>query len=128
MNKILFRGKSTENGEWIKGSYVEDDIQANGIIAKHAIKPAGCYPIEIDPKTLGQYRQDIKAFDGDWIKAKTNKTPVDHIEGFLDFQDMECVIEQNSNYFPICSFAAIDRLSIEVTGENIHDNPELMDT
>ena len=126
MEKILFRGKRTDNGEWITGFYVENALQANSIIAKTAIQPEGCYPIDIDAKTLGQYRADIKAFDGDWIRAKTNKTPVDSIEGFLDFQDMECVIEQNSNHFPICSFAVIDRLTVEVTGKNIHDTPNLL--
>jgi hypothetical protein len=127
MEKILFRGMRTDNGEWVKGFYVEDALQANNLIAKSAIQPNGCYPIEINPETLGQYRPDIKAFDGDWIKAQTNTSPTSSIEGFLDFQDMECVIEQNDNHFPICSFAVIDRLTIEVTGENIYDKPSLIE-
>jgi hypothetical protein len=126
VEKILFRGKRTDTGEWATGFYIENALQANSLIAKTAIAPEGCYPIEIDAKTLGQYRSDIKAFDGDWIKAKTSKTPEENIEGFLTFQDMECVIEQNCGHFPICSFAVIDRLTVEVTGENIYDNPSLL--
>lgn len=124
---VLFRAKRKDNNEWIQGYYVKDAMQANSMIAEHAIMQPNCYPVEIVIETLGQYREDIKAFDGDWIKAKTNTHPVDHLEGFLDYQDMECVLEQNSNYFPVCSFHVIDRLSIEVTGKNIYDNPELLE-
>lgn len=126
MNTVLFRAKRTDNGEWIYGFYVEKALQANNIIAEHAIQEAGCYPIEINKSTLGQYREDINAYDGDWIEAETNRYPSEKIVGFLDFQDMECVIEQNDNISPVCSFSVIDRLNIKVTGKNIYDNPELI--
>jgi len=125
MLHVLFRAKRKDNGKWVQGFYVEKALQANSLVAEHAIQQAGCYPVEIEIDTLGQYRQDVKAFDGDWIMAETNKIPTQRIEGFLDFQDMECVIEQNDNAFPVCSFAVIDRLTIKVTGKNIYDNPEL---
>lgn len=125
MDKILFRAKRKGNGGWIQGFYVEKAMQANSLIAEHAIQLANCYPVEIDKETLGQYRQDIKAFDGDWIIAKTNVIQSQKVEGFLDFQYMECVIVQNDDNFPVCSFAVLDRLSIKVTGKNIHDSPEL---
>lgn len=127
METIRFRAKRLDNNQWIEGFYVEQVLQANSMIAEHAIMQPNCYPVAIDPKTLGQYRQDIKAFDGDWIKAKTNKNPVSHVEGFLVFSDMECAIEQTDDSFPMCSFAAIDRLTVEVTGKNIYDNPELLE-
>lgn len=127
MSTIKFRAKRLDNNEWIEGFYVEGCYQANNMLAEHGIIQPNCYPVAIDPKTLGQFRPDINAFDGDWITAKTNKNPQEHIEGFLTFNDMECVIEQNDNNFPICSFAVIDRLSIEVSRKNIFDNPELLE-
>lgn len=127
MNKFLFRGKRLDNGEWVKGNYVHQAFVPEGSkIVDHAIQPFGAYPVEVDPKTIGQYRDDINAFDGDWIKAKTNKHPTEHVEGFLIYNDMECQIEQNDGNFPLVSFAIIDRLSVEVTGKNIYDSPELV--
>ncbi len=123
---IKFRAKRLDNGKWIEGFYVEQSVQANGLIADHAIMQPNCYPVAIDKDTLGQYREDIKSWDGDWIIAETNTYPPITVEGFLDFQDMECVIEQNDDNFPVCSFAKIDRLKIQVTGKNIYDNPELL--
>lgn len=128
MNQLLCRAKRKDNSEWIKGFYVKDALQHNSIIAEDAIQQPGCYPVAIDKVTLGQYREDLKAFDGDWIIAETNKGTSQKVEGFLDFQDLECVIEQNDGSFPVCSFTAIDRRSIRLTGKNIHDNPELITT
>jgi len=126
MRENTFRGKRKDNGQWVHGFYTEDALQANSMIAKVAIQPAGCYPVEVDEDTVGQYRPDIKAFDGDWITAETNIHPSCKIEGVLIFHDMECAIEQNDDNFPVCSFSVIDRLSVNVSGKNIYDNPELL--
>jgi hypothetical protein len=127
MGKILFRAKRLDNGEWIKGFYAEGMYQANNMLAEHCIIQSNCYPVAIDPKTLGQYRQDLDAFDGDWITAKTKEMPVDHVEGYLAYEDLECRLLQNDVNFPACSFAVIEPRSVVVTGLNIHDNPELLE-
>lgn len=122
---ILFRAKRKDNGEWIEGFYVQRVIQVNGMIAEHAIQKAGVYPVEIDIDTLGQYREDIQAFEGDWIEAETSRHPSEKVEGALIFSDMEYCLETNDNQAPLVCFAVIDRLSIKVTGKNIYDNPEI---
>lgn len=126
MSKILFRAKKMNINEWVEGFYLEQAVVSTGEVVDFAIQEKGKLPVEIDVSTLGQYRCDIRAFDGDWIFAKTTKTPSQVISGALSFNDMECVLEQNDESFPICSFAALDRLSIIVSGRNIHDNPELL--
>ncbi|PSW30846.1 hypothetical protein C9J21_18335 [Photobacterium phosphoreum] len=127
MECILFRAKEKESNQWIIGFYLEHALTATGEIVDYAIQTKGNYPTAIKRETLGQYRPDIKAFDGDWIIAKTNKIPSLTVRGVLLFNDMECIIEQNDDYFPMCSFTAIDRSSINVTGQNIYDSPELLD-
>ncbi len=123
---ILFRAKRTDNNEWIQGFYIQGGLQANSMIAEHAIQTYGHYPIEIDVDTLSQYREDIDAFDGDWIKAKTRSTPVREVEGVLKLDELEFVIEQNDKDFPIIAFSNIDISTVFVTESNIYDSPELI--
>lgn len=72
MREILFRGKRTDNDEWVKGFYVcipdthyimtgKFDSLTNGIINSEAY--------EIDPNTVGQFtgltdRNGVKIFKG----------------------------------------------------------------
>lgn len=122
---ILFRAKRTDNGEWIQGFYVQRVLQVNSMVADHAIQKPGVFPVEIDVNTLCQYREDINAFEGDWIKAELNRHPTEKVEGALVFSDMEYCLETNDNQAPLISFAVIDRKTVEVTGLNIYDNPEI---
>ena len=75
MREILFRGKRTDNGEWVKGFYVcvldthyimtgKFDSLTNGIINSEAYK--------VDPSTVGQFtgledKLGTKIFEGDVI-------------------------------------------------------------
>ncbi len=122
---ILFRAKRTDNGEWIQGFYVQRVLQVNSMIADHAIQKPGVFPVEIDINTLCQYREDINAFEGDWIEAETTHFPPQQVQGALVFSDMEYCLETNDNQAPLVCFGVIDRLSIKVTGKNIYDNPEI---
>lgn len=125
METILFRAKRLDNGEWIQGSYVKDAYTPNKII-EHGIQEPRCYPVEIDPETLGQYRPDVKAFDGDWLQVAPQNSPDEVIEGVLFFDCMECQIETPDDSFPVLAFCAVKPGSAKNTGKNIHDNPELL--
>lgn len=75
MREILFRGKRTDNVEWVKGFYVcipdthyimtgKFDSLTNGIINSEAYK--------VDPSTVGQFtgledKLGTKIFEGDVI-------------------------------------------------------------
>ena len=127
-NTIKFRAKRLDNNQWIEGSYIHFGLMANSMVAEHTIAQKGCYPVAVDRKTIGQWREDIGAYDGDWVIGETNVIPVTKVEGFVDFQDLTCVIEQpNDESFPVCSFGIINPLNLVVTKKNIFDNPELLE-
>lgn len=55
MRKILFRGKRTDNGEWVQGypcHYGWIGKEKDYIIPDYA---SALYTAEIDPETVGQY-------------------------------------------------------------------------
>lgn len=75
MREILFRGKRTDNGEWVKGFYCIFNGKKHLIYTGYAAAACGnYYPVgyEVDPKTIGQYtgmddRNDTKIFEGDIV-------------------------------------------------------------
>lgn len=53
MMEIKFSGKAIENGEVIEGDLIHNAFTINNMIVPFAIKPDRCYPVEVDPKTIG---------------------------------------------------------------------------
>ena len=148
MREILFRGKRTDNGEWIEGYYYKakycrtDDELYDYITVPHPKEynePSSHYIV--DPETVGQYtgltdKNGTKIFEGDMIKPFDDEIDKMVVEFHLG-QFLLCLYgergymseygwEENGNY--VC-FEADPLLSygddIEVIG-NIHDSPELL--
>lgn len=126
--KILFRAKRKSDGKWLEGFYVQDALQANSLMAAHAIQKQNTYPDEIEIQTLGQYRQGIDAFDGDWIQGSLRRDDgeVIEVEGALSFDGLNCVLETNIADFPLISVSKLTYTTIKKTGKNIYDYPELV--
>ena len=124
--EILFRGKRTDNGEWVEGFYscVLDthyiitgrfDSLTNGIINSEAYK--------VDPSTVGQFtgltdRNGVKIFEGDIVRYG-QRGKVEYNSGSAQFT----LNFTNSTYE---GFDKIPFCDCEVLG-NIHDNPELLE-
>jgi len=138
MREILFRGKRTDNGEWVKGFYVcipdthyimtgKFDSLTNGIINSEAYK--------VDPSTVGQFtgltdENGVKIFEGDIIKWKYLCN--DHLvyqvvyekgtAGFVtrrNFNNRDGIDCYSDSVF-------VDDGDMSKVIGNIHDNPELL--
>ncbi len=144
MRKILFRGKRTNNGEWVYGSFIPDllEVYHNGsdkwLGDWGFIKPFGKTKedrlmVEVERETVGQYtgimdKNGKKIFEGDIID--TPKYGVDNGKGqnysgkdkfVVGFADGTYYLENH-----LRRFSLRPDIGAEVVG-NIYDNPELLE-
>ena len=117
MHGILFRGKRTDNGEWINSSetYIRD---GDGIW----LSDVNLNVVTVVPETVGQYtgltdKNGVKIFEGDIVKHYDAVYEIRYITKYTRFAG------RNSG----CIFAGIPLGNTEVIG-NIYDNPELLET
>ena len=128
MREILFRGKRTDNGEWVYGNYcIAEKLDKSGVeyfIIEIEAEGSQYYVI---PETVGQYtglkdKNGKRIFEGDILKF----ADADGRDVYLNvvFEDGAFLMEEdgviNSDLIP-----SYDCLGVEVIG-NIYDNPELL--
>lgn len=131
MRKILFRGKRTDNGEWVygdlrHGGYVDGDPQMYIMQTDYAL-----HNIPIIPETVGQYtglvdKNGTKIFEGDILKDDWGKTyKVIFTLKSCSFM-VECMITPNEYEKGRYRIGEKWCETIAVIG-NIHDDPELLE-
>lgn len=148
MREILFRGKSTNNGEWVYGVPViaKDDITDKDITVMvnnpNEIVPMEGLPLfeQVDPETVGQFtgltdKNGRRIFEGDIVGAKhpEQRKAVPCLVGFGEFEDVDSLDNYNYMGWFLKAYGKClsilepgkDEIDLEVIG-NIHDNPELM--
>ena len=124
MRKILFRGKSEDNGEWVYGYYA--CIGKHHYILTGKLNLIGAVNFEhylVIPETVGQYtglkdKNGKKIFEGDILRDDDNEE-----NGVVEFIDGEFYVvfgnvETHGIYDIACCCYVIG---------NIHDNPELLE-
>lgn len=135
--EILFRGKRTDNGEWVEGYFVKGEWYFDKKEI-YALLPLDLcfFPrceisewVEVDSKTVCQYagirtyKNGRKIFEGDIIKVNDFWTGV----VVWEFNDTSFEVE------PIDHMEAMESLGVVVNGNkvevigNIFDNPELLE-
>ena len=120
MREILFRGKRTDNNEWIEGSFLDknnigifyDDTEESDCIV---------HIFSVIPETVEQYtgltdKNGKKIFEGDIVKGTFFGFPFIVEDYVFSIVWQEDVTGYRANYFE----------NVEVIG-NIHDNPELLE-
>lgn len=122
MREILFRGKRTDNGEWVYGYVCRYGWTGKGntyIVPNYA---SALYSLEVDPDTVGQYtglkdKNGTKIFEGDIVKRvwfdKMCIYQIDYDNGLARFIGRAGMIFKASFYY--------DSEEFEVIG-NIYDN------
>ena len=135
IREVIFRGKQTDNGEWIEGAYSpfhlnfgEREEKPHIIIISDDEDIDGLW-CEVIPETVGQYtgltdKNGKRIFEGDIVRYDVNyhdmviSYDVENWGGWL-YEDMD----DNMQAYSIYEFCLRD---IAVVG-NIHDNPELLE-
>lgn len=139
MREILFRGKRTDNGEWVYGYYVCDET---GQISEEPIAfiyhlnnhPCGwdLIPFEVIPETVGQFtgltdKNGTKIFEHDIVRCEFNSAPP--MNGKVVFENGAFGLRWKHHGSGVENFAAFECIcNVEYTViGNIHDNPELLE-
>ena len=135
MRDIIFRGKRTDNGEWVYGNLVRGCDKKYAYIVEFGNEELCRNYVDVHPDTVGQYtglkdKNGTKIFDGDIVlvpyidpifKCTWNDTLpceraiVKHCNGMFYIE----YIESGDKFTP----SAMDGY-MKIIG-NIYDNPEL---
>ena len=140
MREVLFRGKRTDNGEWVKCSetYIRD---GDGIW----LSDENLNVVTVLPETVGQYtgltdKNGVRIFEGDIVRAtieRAERCQSPRIENGVIGYDCIGMIglilykDKNgenvwSDFFNELSLSGlIEDYYFEIIG-NIHDNPDIL--
>lgn len=132
MRDINFRGKRTDNGEWVYGyvcRYGWTGEENTYIVPDYA---SALYSIEVNPDTVGQYtgfkdKNGTKIFEGDIIYAVSNFDAANMVVVYDPAEFRLVLCEDYKTYKPGLGFKCLcyERWNMQVVG-NIYDNPELL--
>ena len=125
IREVIFRGKRTDNGEWIEGSLLGIDWCDKP--STYSIAPNTPVSVfySVIPETVGQYtgltdKNGVRIFEGDIVTGWFNH---EKIVGYIFYGGNAQFFIQRDGIYGI----GLDNSDcwLEVIG-NIHDNPELL--
>ena len=130
IREVIFRGKRTDNGEWIEGSLLGIDWCDKP--STYSIAPNTPVSVfySVIPETVGQYtgltdKNGVKIFEGDILHCVSKLDSAKMVVIFECGEYRMVLAEKFKDYIGNCGFYAITCFEKEVIG-NIHDNPEIL--
>ena len=136
MREILFRGKRTDNCEWLYGYYFFENINLyanfNGC---HYVHPCGQnQALSVIPETVGQYtgltdKNGKKIFEGDIVEGHCHSQWRHRLQRCVVVYDRDSFKSRHYLIFPnekhYFEYKVLFSKDVVVIG-NIHDNPDLL--
>ena len=130
IREVIFRGKRTDNGEWIEGSLLGIDWCDKP--STYSIAPNTPVSVfySVIPETVGQYtgltdKNGKRIFEGDIVHCVSKLDSADMVIIFECGQFRMILAEKYHEYQTNVGYYDINCFAKEVIG-NIHDNPELL--
>ena len=130
IREVIFRGKRTDNGEWIEGSLLGIDWCDKP--STYSIAPNTPVSVfySVIPETVGQYtgltdKNGVKIFEGDILHCVSKLDSAKMVVIFECGEYRMVLAEKFKDYIGNCGFYAITCFDKEVIG-NIHDNPDIL--
>lgn len=125
MRDIEFRGKRTDNGEWVYGNLVRGCDEKYAYIVEFGNKEMCRNYVDVNPETVGQYtgltdKNGKKIFEGDIGRRRDDIF-------LIDWSEEKAAFVMIFNDY-ICEILYLEEMwdDAEVIG-NIHDNPKLLE-
>ena len=132
MREIKFRGKRTDNGEWVYGNLVRGCDEKYAYIVEFGNKEVCRNYVDVNPETVGQYtglkdKNGTKIFEGDIIYAVSNFDAANMVVVYDPAEFRLVLCEDYKTYKPGLGFKCLcyESFYLQVVG-NIYDNPELL--
>lgn len=127
MREILFRGKRTDNGEWVEGDLLQIRYHSGHIEYQIMTQTLTAGVYRVLPETVGQYtgltdKNGKRIFEGDIIDYAAEIFVVEYIDAFATF-DLRSPTNM-AKLKPSLQECMSEKF-YAVIG-NIHDNPELL--
>ena len=126
--EILFHGKRVDNGQWVEGSLIGEDVIVGNIVDFEEDYFTTEFWYKVDPETVGQFtgmtdKNGTKIFEGDIVRhidTTCHVVEVVNSEVYFDTEMLKFRFRYSNELFH-CQF----NNEFEVIG-NIHDNKDLL--
>lgn len=143
MREILFRGRQSDTGDWVKGFYIQkpNPFSEDGKPIRHCIIDLPPFGYDVDPETVGQFtglldKDGNQIFEGDVLDLSIlgpdhslKAVSIEHgAVGFYPLHPEEEAEEDRRwrSFWKDDEQELWDSEYFTVIG-NIHDNPELLE-